>query len=196
MKVTIFKLCMILLIMPLVSSCSKDDDGDSGPTYNEENFMESYLTSTGFNQAKSDFVDSGNYEFGLDFTPLVKGKITSLKVNLPAVNNSLRITIWDKAASTIIKTEIVNVSTANTDFTFDIVDLELVKNKEYSITMNSNDWYNRVKTDGTDAVYPITAGNIQLDRYRWGSGVAQNLPGSISSNYYAGDLSFNFIQID
>ncbi len=196
MKVTILKLCMVFLIMPLVSSCSKDDDGDSSPTYNEENFLESYLTSTGFSQSKSDFVDSGNYEFGLDFTPLVKGKITSLKVKLPAVNNSLRITIWDKATTTIIKTEIANVSTANTDFTFDIVDLELVKNKEYSITMNSKDWYNREKTDATQAVYPVTAGNIQLDRYRWASGVVQNFPGNISATYYAGDLSFNFIQID
>lgn len=193
MKTTILKLCMVFLMIPIMTSCSKDDDGDSAPVYPEENFMQSYLTATGFNQMV-EFVNSGDYEFGLDFTPLVKGSITSFKVKLPDANNSLRITIWDKATTTVIKSEIVNVSAANTEFTFDIVDLPLAKDKEYSISMNSNDWYNRTKIDGSVAAYPVTAGNIKIDGYRWASGTAQSFPANVASDYYAGDLSFNFMQ--
>lgn len=196
MKTTILKLCMVFLMIPIMTSCSKDDDGTSAPVYPEENFLESYLTATGFNQVSATFINSIDYEFGLDFTPLVKGDITSFRVKLPDANTSLRVTIWDKDASTVIKTEVVNVSTADTEFTFDIVDVPLVKDKKYSITMNSNDWFDRRKTDGTVAAYPVTAGNIKIDGYRWDSGAAQSFPAIVASDYYAGDLSFNFRQTE
>jgi len=196
MKTTILKLALVLLFIPLISSCSKDDDGDSGPTYSEENFMDNYLTSTGFDEESVEFVNSGSYEFGLEFTPLVKGQITSLAVKLPDVNNSLRITIWDVAAGTIVKTEIVNVSAAGNLFTFDVVDIELVKDKKYCISMNSNDWYERSNTAGTDTSYPTVAGNISIDAYKWAGGLNHEYPTLEATDYYAGDLSFNFLRTE
>lgn len=193
MKTTILKTLMLVFVV-LISACSSDDD--SGPNYTEENFLEGYLAATGFDESVVNFINSGTYEFGLDFTPLVEGKITTLKVMLPDANPALRITIWDKQTNTILRTEVVNVATADTEFIFDISDLELVKDNEYAITMNGNDWYNREKTDETVTTYPIIVGNIQINAYRWLSGATQTYPTTISDDYYAGDLSFDFIQTE
>ena len=181
----------LLVVIFLMASCSKDDDG---PKFQEENFLASFLSQTGFDQKTNLFVNSGSYEFGLFFSPRVKGKITSLKVKLPDVNSSLKVTLWDVEASTVIRTEIVNVATINTDFTFDINDISLEKDKEYAITMNTNDWYDRRKNDGSTVTYPIISGNIELKSYKFISGTSQTLPTRSQTNYYAGDLSFNFIQ--
>jgi hypothetical protein len=193
MKTTILKTLMLVFVV-LISACSSDDD--SGPNYTEENFLEGYLAATGFDESVENFINSGTYEFGLDFTPLVEGKITTLKVMLPEANPALRITIWDKQTNTVRRTEVVNVATADTEFMFDISDLELVKDNEYAITMSSNDWYNREKTDETNATYPLTVGNIQINAYKWLSTSSQTYPTILSENYYAGDLSFDFIQTE
>lgn len=171
-----------------------DCGGDCTPCKVEENFFDDYLISTGFNQNVSNFINSGDYEFGLEFRPIVDGYITSLRIQLPDTNPSLRVTIWDKAAGTIIKTEIVNVAAANTIYNVDIVDLLMVKDKEYTITMNSNDWYNRNRNDGSAATYPFTIGNIQIINYLWNSGTAQNYPLNYDVSYFAGDISFNFLK--
>ncbi len=189
-----FTQAIVLLIAAVtLVSCSKDDDR---PTFNEENFFNGFLTNSGFSASTDSSVNAGSYEFGLEFTPLVKGKITSLKVKLPAANNSLRITIWDKVTSTVIRTETVNVTAADTEQGFDIVDLELTANHQYAITMNSDDWYNHRRTGNTEVTYPITSGNLRIDNYKWSAGVAQNYPTNISLTYCAGDVSFNFLQIE
>ncbi len=176
-------------------SCSKDDDR---PNYSEENFLSGFLTNSGFSATTNSYINAGNYEFGLEFTPLVKGKITSLKIKLPEVNNALRVTIWDKstATATVVRTETVNVTAANTEQSFDITDLELTANHQYAITMNSNDWYDRRRTDASNATYPITSGNIRIDSYKYSSGSAQTYPTTLILNYYAGDISFNYLQIE
>lgn len=189
-----FTKTILVLLAITVSSCSKDD----GPNYSEENFLSGFLTNSGFSAVTYSSVNSGDYEFGLEFTPLVKGKITSLKVKLPASNSALRVTIWDKstATATVLRTETINVTAADTEQGFDIPDLELTANHQYAITMNSNDWYNHRRTGNTDVTYPITSGNIRIDNYKWISGTTQTYPTNIAPSYYAGDVSFNFIQID
>ena len=193
MKKAIFKTLLLTVLSISIFSCKKDDK-QTAPAFQEENFFEGYLAASGFNQSVITDIDLGDYEFGLEFTPLVRGSITSLRVKLPEANPSLRITIWDKVAGTIIKTEIANVALANTVYNFDIVDIVLTKDKEYAITMNSNDWYSREKTDGTNAAYPFTIGNIEINKYIWDDGKAQDYPLSSSVSYYSGDLSFNFLQ--
>ena len=194
MKNIILKSALLLLFTTAFLSCSSDDDNPK-PTYQEENFLEGYLTTTGFNQEVTSDIDLGDYEFGLEFTPLTSGYITSLRVQLPEANPTLRVTIWDKVAGTVIKTEIVNVAAANTVYNIDIVDILLSKDKEYAVTMNSNDWYNREKTDGTDATYPVTVGNLKINTYIWDDGTAQDYPKSTADSYYSGDLSFNFLRV-
>lgn len=185
-----------LSITTFITSCSKDDDEQTAPiVYNEENPLNKYHELAGFTST-SNFINSGDYEFGLVFSPNVKGKINSLVVKLPDVNNNLRITIWDYNTKTVLRTETVNISAANVSVTKSIAEFVIEKDGKYMITMNSNDWYKRYKLDNSNAIYPITAGNIKFLEYRWLSGTAQVFPTNVSQNYNAGDLSFNFQQVE
>jgi hypothetical protein len=164
------------------------------PVYTEESFADAFLSTTGFVQKSTPVVNSTDFEIGLEFKPTVKGKLTSLLVKLPDVRTNLRITIWDKATTSAIKTEIVNVAAANTQYNFDIADIELEKDKEYVISMNSNDYYIREKTDGSAVKYPVTAGNIIILSYKYINGTTQKYPSASYDLTYAGDCFFKFVQ--
>ncbi|MBW1657308.1 DUF4082 domain-containing protein [Flavobacterium quisquiliarum] len=184
----------IILTAALAISCSSDDK-DKTPTYDTENPLAAYYTATGFSTV-SNFINSGDYEFGLAFTPTVKGKIKAITLKLPATNPSVRVTIWDYTSKAVLRSETLNVATADVEVKKEISELILDKDKKYLITMNSNDWYKKNKADLTNVTYPITAGNIRIDEYRWISGTAQTFPTNVSSNYNAGDLSFDFQQTE
>lgn len=188
MKKTINIAILFLIFGMFATSCKKKDNKTIFP---EENPLNSYHTQAGFTTI-TDFVDAGSYEFGLVFSPNVKGQINAITVKLPDVNPSLKVTIWDYVTQTVLLTEIVNVSTSNTIITKAILAFALEKDKKYLITMNSNDWYKKAKADNSNATYPITAGNIKFLEYRWGSGNTQTFPSNVSLDYNAGDLSFVF----
>lgn len=190
MKTQLKKLAFASLIGMILASCSSDDK----KSFPKEDFLQGYLTMTGFNGTTTNFVNSGDYEFGLDFTPLAKGKILKLKLNLPDADDSVRITIWDKstATPTVLRSETVSYTTANTLQIYDIDDVTLLKDKKYAITYNGNDWFKRNKADNSNVTYPFVVENIQIDGYRWISGTAQTFPTNVSNNYYAGDLTFEF----
>lgn len=190
-----FKTIITLLIITLSAACSSDDDKDNTPKFETENPLAAYYTATGFTTV-SNFINSGDYEFGLVFTPTVKGKIEAITLKLPASNPSVRVTIWDFTTKTVLRSETVNVVTADVGVTKEISDLALEKDKKYMITMNSNDWYKKNKADNTNVTYPIVAGNITINEYRWLSGTAQTFPTNVSSSYNAGDLSFDFTQTE
>lgn len=187
---TIFTL---LITAVLAISCSSDKD--DAPKFKTENPLEAYYTATGFNTS-TNFINSGDYEFGLVFTPTVKGKIKAITLKLPAVNPAVRVTIWDYTSKAVLRSETVNVVAADAVVTKEISELALDKDKKYMITMNSNDWYNKNKVDKSNAVYPIVAGNITFNEYRWIGGTAQTFPTTVSSGYNAGDLSFEFQQTE
>lgn len=188
-----FKNLFAILISVLATSCSSDDDNT--PKFKTENPLAEYYTKTGFTTV-SNFVNSGDYEFGLAFTPTVKGKIKAITLKLPAANPSIRVTIWDYTTKTVLKTETLNVEKADTEVKKEISELALEKDKKYLITMNSNDWYKKNKADNSNVVYPIVAGNITINEYRWFSGKDQTFPTTFSSSYNAGDLSFDFQQTE
>ncbi|WP_276378928.1 hypothetical protein [Flavobacterium sp. H4147] len=185
----------ILITAALAVSCSSDDDKDNTPKFETENPLAAYYTQTGFSTV-TNFINSGDYEFGLAFTPTVKGKIKAITLKLPATNSALRVTIWDYTAKTVLRTETLNVATADVQVTKEISELALEKDKKYMITMNSNDWYKKSKADNSIVTYPIVAGNITFNEYRWLSGTTQTFPTNVSSSYNAGDLSFDFQQTE
>lgn len=190
-----FKTLFVLLISAVAAvSCSSDKDDDT-PKYATENPLEAYYTATGFTTS-TNFINAGDYEFGLVFTPTVKGKVNAITLKLPATNPSVRVTIWDYATKSLLRSEMVNVATADLKFTKEISELALDKDKKYLISMNSNDWYKKNKADNTAITYPIVAGNITFNEYRWVSGTAQIFPTSVSATYNAGDLSFDFQQTE
>lgn len=174
-------------------ACSKDDSPAPTPiVYPLENPLTGFLSATGFNQTSTDQVDDGDYEFGFSFIPTVTGKITAVTVKIPDVHANLRVTIWDKTAGTVLRTETLDVATAGVQVTKEITALNLTKDKEYFISFNSNDWYNHKKSDNSAVTYPFTVGNIKITSYAYIYGTAQAMPNSSQTTYYAGDLSFKF----
>ncbi|MGO4773448.1 hypothetical protein ACEN2I_17450 [Flavobacterium sp. W22_SRS_FK3] len=186
---TIFSLLTIAIF---TISCSSDDDK---PKFATENPLAVYYTQTGFT-VSTNFINSGDYEFGLVFKPIVKGKIKAITLKLPATNPSVRVTIWDYTTKSVLRSETLNIATADVQISKEINELALEKDKKYMITMNSNDWYKKNKADNSNVTYPITAGNIRFEEYRWLSGTAQTFPTNISANYNAGDVSFDFQQTE
>ena len=186
---------MLLTIFATACSSDNDNDNDNTPKFATENPLAAYYTQTGFSTV-SNFVNSGDYEFGLVFTPTVKGKIKAITLKLPAADPSVRVTIWDYATKTVVRTETLNVATADVQVSKEISELALEKDKKYLISMNSNNWYKKSKADNSNVVYPIVAGNISINEYRWLSGTAQTFPTNVSSSYNAGDLSFDFQQTE
>lgn len=170
-------------------SCSKDEEEKEEPLQNP---LAGYLAASGFDQKTTNLKNNGDYEFGISFIPTVNGKITAIVAKIPDVRNGLRVTIWDKTTSTVLRTETIDITTANVEVTKQISTLNLVKDKEYFITFNSNDWYSRTKTDDTAATYPFVVGDITITSYAFVPGTAQTIPNTPVKTYYAGDCSFIF----
>ncbi|MGN7809065.1 hypothetical protein [Flavobacterium sp. 22076] len=176
-------------------SCSSDDDKENTPKFETENPLAVYYTQTGFTTV-TNFVNSGDYEFGLVFTPTVKGNIKAVTLKLPAVNSAVRVTIWDYTTKAVLRSETINAASADVEVKKEISVLALEKDKKYLISMNSNDWYKKNKADLSNVTYPIVAGHITFNEYRWISGTSQTFPTNVSANYNAGDLSFDFQQTE
>lgn len=204
-KVTLFLKLFFLIIL---TSCSNDEAEQSSSTdivienptsvlFEEENPFLEYLAATGFNQVLSPCINNNlNYEIGFKFKPVVKGKINSVVVKLANPNTNLIVTIWDVSTKSIIRTESVNVTTSNTEITKNIVPIELVKDKEYAITMNTTNYYMRHQSDWGQPQYPITAGNIKIFGPVLNDGIIQGYPTMGAGNFYNGDCSFNFLQTE
>jgi hypothetical protein len=166
---TIKTLSVVLFLSIFSISCSKDDKAvtpaatpQAIPTQDP---LAGYLTASGFNQKLTNILDSGDYEFGYSFIPLVNGKMTAIVAKIPDVHSGMRVTIWDKATATVLRTELVDITSSGVEITKNITAIDLVKDKEYMITFNSNDWYDHRKTDASDVTYPFTVGDIKVTGY-------------------------------
>lgn len=195
---TLKTILTLFTVAIFAASCSNDDNNPDPVKYNEENPLDAYLAGSGFSQKAVDQKNAGIYEYGFSFKPTVTGKINAIIVKIPDVNATLRVTLWDAATKTVIKSEIVNVATANVTVEKTITPIALTKDKEYFFTVNSDDWINRTKTDGSAATYPIVAGNITITGYAFISSTATEtlFPTNPRSTYYAGDMTFKFQQTE
>lgn len=197
---TLFKRLFLLTLTISSLSCSHDDDPapvvPTPPVYEEQNPLEGYLAATGFDHVTlgSTLVSA---EFGISFKPLVNGKITAIVAKFPATNPHMRITFWDKSGGgSIIRTNYINVSTADEEITTVITPLNLVANNEYMITFNSNNWYAHRRSPMSSATYPITIGDIKITAYGIHDGPDQIIPNSFSDLVYKGDVGFKFLQTE
>ena len=122
MKTNFLKTRKNLLMLSLLVSlsltlinCSKDDNPTPAPPVvlaPLQDPLPGFLTATGFNQATVNVTNSGDYEFGYSFIPLVNGKMTAIVVKIPDSQLAMRVTIWDKVAGTVVRTETIYVPTA------------------------------------------------------------------------------------
>lgn len=195
MKKNILQLLLVCLIALI--SCSKDDDPSTNDAHQSENFLNGYLMKTGFKE-NVNASGGGFYEFGLHFKPLNKGKIQKIRIKIPEVNNALRVTLWDSNEQNVYWDQVFDINQANQEFVFDIMDITLEKNKEYAISMNNDSWYEWNKNNLGTVTYPFVIGNIEIQNYGYSeSGTSQTFPiAQMPTDYYAGDLSFDFIRMD
>ena len=191
-----FKTISIFAFSLLLISCSKNDESVAVTSINtiapEQDPLQGYLLASGFNQTTTNRINQGDIETGYSFIPLVNGKMTAIVVKIPDTNPTLRVTIWDKTTSSIISTEILNINSANTEIIKPIIPLDLIKDKEYIISMNTNDHYRRTKNDNSNATYPITVGDIKITGCPGNIGTSQTFPTIEPVDRYLGDCSFKF----
>ena len=191
----ILKLVLLLSFSLSITNCSKDDAPAPTPPVvlaSLQDPLTGYLAASGFDQKTGNITNSSDWEFGYSFIPLVNGKMTAIVVKIPDARLGMRITVWDKAAGTIIRTESIDIATAGVEVTKQITALDLIKDKEYILTMNSNDWYFRSRTNDAAVTYPFTVGDIKITSYLITSGTAQVIPNTPVSVYYSGNCSFKF----
>lgn len=196
-KNILLKLSLIILL----ASCSNDNESiesnQSNPnqiSFEEENPLPSYLNVTGYNEQTTLYTNTiQEKEIGFFFKPLKKGKINSLVVKLPSTDSNLEVRIRDLLAHTIVRTEFINVNTANSEIVKNIVPLELEKNRDYAITMITNNYYAKSKVNLGIMNHPITIGNFKIN----GSYLSNCDPSNPSFitliGIYNGDCSFNFL---
>lgn len=70
----------------------------------------------------------------------------------------------------------MNVAAANTESTFNITDIELMKDSDYAITMNTTHYYNRKSMAEETANYPVVVGNIQINAFKFNFSLSQIYP--------------------
>lgn len=189
------KLALLLSLSLSLTNCSKDDDPLPTPPVvlaPLQDPLAGYLSATGFDQKTTNNVNSGDWEFGYSFIPLVNGKMTAIVVKIPDARLGMRVTVWDKVAGTFIRTESIDIVTAGVEVTKQITALDLIKDKEYILTMNSSDWYFRSRTNDAAVTYPFTVGDIKITSYLIRLGTAQVIPNTPVSIYYSGNCSFKF----
>lgn len=86
---------ILLFSLIIITGCRKDDEPEQTVVYQEESPFQDFLNAIGYNTQSTIIDDDRSWSLGLNFTPLVKGKINDVKVKLPAANPQLKITIWN-----------------------------------------------------------------------------------------------------
>lgn len=189
---TLFIWCAVLT---LGTACSKKDKPEP-VVYGEEDPLPGFLARSFYSQETYAWINElgGMGQFGMSFIPLVNGKINSLVIKMPAANEAIKVIIWDKATRSKIRVETVKVPAANTLVTKAITPLALVKDKEYVITMFTDDYYARNKTGNGVGSFPVVSGNIKVTGSVSGTVTNELFPLGGSGNQYFGDCSFLFQQ--
>ncbi len=201
---TIQKALLVFTILSMAFiSCSKDDTmtPEPAPTpvvYQEENFLSSFLTQSKYNENTKELI-STDRESGIEFTPLVSGKIKSVKIRMPNIllNVPTRVTLWDGTTELPIQTFMIQAQTAGVEAVLNISPtIQLEKNKKYCFSIQHRSFYTRTATDNVAATFPIKCNNIQIDRLTFKLTTNQNYPNEIISDRYWGDFSFVFQQTE
>lgn len=101
------------------------------------------------------------FEYGLRFIVTRKGRMVKVGSRLPKAG-IYRISIWDIATKTVITQQYVYQLTGNVQAWADIPALALTANKEYFISIISDNWNEAYPKVGSTITYPITKGSLKV----------------------------------
>lgn len=191
---------LMLFLLLTVSACRSKDEEEvkiEPKIYPVVNSLAQFYALAGLTTAEPK-ISTYNYEQGFIFSPAVKGRIIALTAKLPKANNSLRVTVWEYEKKTVLRTEVLNVSTAGINSRKVIDPLFLEKDRKYMITMTTNTFYKRETPSASILIdYPVKAGEIYYGKHYYGSAVGQAIPTTATEpSRFDGDLSFDFQQVD
>lgn len=192
---TLLAIIAMAVVCSFLNACKKDSKPEA-TIFQEENPLNAFLATTGLNQSAVSFTNPTAFEMGFGFKPKVKGIIKGVTVKLPYVNSSLKVTIWDKASGNPIRSIYVNVPNADQEVSLSIPDLEVAKNAEYVISINSNKFYNHKRSDNAVISYPLDAGNISITGSYTSSTNPVTIPSNTRTTEFTGDYSIIFQQTE
>ncbi len=198
MKTHFLKTALILATTFFIS-CSKDDAPEAPPIatiYPQENFWDGFISNGGYS---NQMIQSTRMGHLIKFRPKVKGKINSFVIKQPQVGN---IAIWLKKESSnnsnnIYDSDILAISTSNTNYVKTITPIELEKDSFYYLIFTSTSSF---KYNKTINISPIISGNIEIIGNDFGSNADGGSGFSYFNNLYQpnlnnemyGNVSFNF----
>ncbi|RFS13401.1 DUF4082 domain-containing protein [Emticicia sp. C21] len=101
------------------------------------------------------------YEFGLRFQVLKEGKVVKFGTRLPN-SGTYRVSIWDFTEKTVLLSQNVIQTQANTQAWADISGLAIKPEKEYFISVVANNWNDALPKAGGNILYPIIKGSVKV----------------------------------
>ncbi|MEZ4880529.1 MAG: hypothetical protein R2801_10245 [Chitinophagales bacterium] len=195
MKKTKIKMlsAILLLAVVLISSCKKEETTVKTVTENPFTtlFNDNVLSDSTLNYTVK---NSSVFEFGFEFSVTKNGKVTQLGVKNPDAGD-IRATLWDLTDTSIIAQTTVTVVANTMKFNNLATAVELSTSKKYAITMLSNDWFGKKRTSYADYPYPITKGNIKIEKYGYTHstfGLDAIYIASFHTDYLAGIVDFTY----
>jgi hypothetical protein len=108
------------------------------------------------------------YEYGLRFVVTKNGKMVKVGAKLPKAG-IYRISVWDVTTKTVLVQQYVDQISNNIQSWADIPALALEANKEYFISIISNNWNDAYPKVGTTVTYPISKGNLKILAFAYAS---------------------------
>lgn len=192
------KLLSILLTTTfLIIGCKKEEEPK--PQFPEESFFQEFITQSGFDKIKVPVVNwETSYELGINFSPLVSGKINAIKIALPHTSPTLKVTLWEVSTRTIINQLTVKIDQAETYSTLEIQPIPLEKSKKYILSMQTNSFFTYYRTNHIRAEYPYTVGNIVINNSHYEISPDGNpiYPAQTIDTQFYGNIDFVFQQTE
>ena len=105
--------------------------------------------------------DRNVFEFGLRFTVTRNGRMVKVGSRLPKAG-IYRICVWDVATKTVLVQQYVYQLAGNVHAWADIPALALTANKEYFISIISDNWNEAYPKVGPPITYPIIKGSLKV----------------------------------
>jgi Domain of unknown function (DUF4082) len=189
----IFLACCMLAIA--ITSCKKSSNTEP-VIFPEELPHDNFITSVAQNATLQNVTNASQFfEIGVAFKATVKGQIKTLYVKIPDTSSALLVTIWDKNTQVKLFQTNIAVTTANTEKALNITPFNIEKDKEYVISIRTNDYYLRKKNGTTLISYPVISGNIIYTATMSDNSAMQAYPTqAFNQGTYLGDVYFKFQQ--